>query len=128
MEVLSSRILVGVADLDRSRRFYEDTLGLRIYREYGAQGVTTGVVYFLGGGFLELTSGDSSASGAVSIWLQVADVVSEMTRLAAAGVAIRRPAERMPWGLVESWIQDPDGLDLCLVEVPDDHPLRKRVQ
>ena len=53
MEVLSSRIIIHAADLGRSRRFYEETLGLRIYREYGAQGAVTGVVYFLGGGFLE---------------------------------------------------------------------------
>lgn len=128
MEVLSSRIIVDVADLSRSRRFYEDTLRLHIYREYGAHGAVIGVVYFLGGGFLELTTGHHTGKGAVSIWLQVPDVAAEETRLAAAGVPIRRPAERMPWGLVECWIEDPDEVDLCLVEVPDDHPLRRRVQ
>ena len=35
MDVLSSRILVRPSDLDRSRRFYRDVLGLAIYREFG---------------------------------------------------------------------------------------------
>jgi catechol 2,3-dioxygenase-like lactoylglutathione lyase family enzyme len=35
MDVLSSRILLRPSDLDRSRRFYRDMLGLAIYREFG---------------------------------------------------------------------------------------------
>jgi catechol 2,3-dioxygenase-like lactoylglutathione lyase family enzyme len=35
MDLLSSRILVRPSDLDRSRRFYRDVLGLAIYREFG---------------------------------------------------------------------------------------------
>jgi catechol 2,3-dioxygenase-like lactoylglutathione lyase family enzyme len=129
VEVLSSRVLLAVRDFARSRRFYEETLGLRIYREYGADGVVTGVVYFLGGGFLELTSGTTVApSDAVRIWLQLDDVRREAARLVDAGVMIRRAPELMPWGLIECWIEDPDGWELRLVEVPPEHPLRRRVQ
>ena len=129
MEVLGSRIILRVPDLARSRAFYEDTVGLSIFREYGAGGVTTGVVYFLGGGHLELTrgSGPLAATG-VSIWVQVPDVAAEERRLAAAGVRVVKPTERMPWGLVECWIEDPDGVELRLVEVPPDHPIRRRVE
>ena len=35
MDTLSSRILLRPSDLDRSRRFYRDVLGLAIYREFG---------------------------------------------------------------------------------------------
>ena len=35
MDVLSSRILLRPADLDRTRRCYLDILGLAIYREFG---------------------------------------------------------------------------------------------
>ncbi|MBV9039833.1 MAG: VOC family protein, partial [Acidimicrobiia bacterium] len=34
--------------------------------------------------------------------------------------------ERKPWGLREMWIRDPDGLTIVIVEVPEDHPLRRR--
>jgi catechol 2,3-dioxygenase-like lactoylglutathione lyase family enzyme len=128
MEVLSSRVILRVADFARSRAFYEETLGLSIYREYGAGGIVSGVVYFLGGGFLELTEGGRSGQrdGAL-IWTQVPNVATEEARLVAAGVTVRKPAERMAWGLVELWIEDPDGRELRLVEVPDEHPLRRRV-
>jgi catechol 2,3-dioxygenase-like lactoylglutathione lyase family enzyme len=48
MEILSSRVLLRPRDLERSLRFYEDTLGLAVYRERG-EGRTHGVVSFLGG-------------------------------------------------------------------------------
>jgi hypothetical protein len=34
-----------------------------------------------------------------------------------------RPVE--PWGLVGMWIEDPDGVRIVLVEVPDYHLLRR---
>jgi catechol 2,3-dioxygenase-like lactoylglutathione lyase family enzyme len=128
VEILSSRTLIAVSDFARSRTFYEATLGLKIYREYGASGHVTGVVYFLGGGFLELTIGNARPqTDGVRIWLQVEDLAREEARLLDAGVTFRKRAERMPWGLIECWIEDPDGVELRLVEVPADHPLRRRV-
>jgi len=47
VDVLSSRILLRPYDLDRSRRFYRDVLGLAIYREFGPPD-DPGVVFFLG--------------------------------------------------------------------------------
>ncbi|HEY1854278.1 MAG TPA: hypothetical protein VGG40_06790 [Solirubrobacterales bacterium] len=35
MEILASRILLHPTDLDRSLRFYEQALGLAVYREWG---------------------------------------------------------------------------------------------
>jgi len=120
-------VILRVADLGRSRAFYEDTIGLRVYREYGIEGAVTGVVYFLGGGFLELTEGRADPSRDVILWLQVPDLAVEAARLAEHGVTVRKPAARMPWGLLEFWIEDADGTELRIVEVPDDHPLRRRV-
>jgi catechol 2,3-dioxygenase-like lactoylglutathione lyase family enzyme len=129
VDVLGSRVILRVPDLDRSRAFYEGTLGLSVYREYGAGGVTTGVVYFLGGGYLELTGGDGPlVARGVVLWLQVPDLAAEETRLTAAGVRVLAPGRRMPWGLLECRIADPDGLELFLVEVPPEHPIRRRVE
>ena len=54
MDVLRSRILLRPGDLDRSRRFYRDVLGLAVYREFDPPD-DPGVVFFLGSGFLEVT-------------------------------------------------------------------------
>jgi predicted enzyme related to lactoylglutathione lyase len=128
MEVLSSRTILVTGDFDRARSFYEETLGLRVYREYGFGGAVTGVVLFLGGGFLELTSGSGAVVGdAVKLWLQVPDLAVEEARLRSSGVKVNKPAERMAWGLIELWIEDPDGIEIRLVEVPPEHPLRRRL-
>ncbi|MFW6034553.1 MAG: VOC family protein [bacterium] len=125
MEVLSSRVLLRPSDPERSRRFYRETMGLAVYREFGSP-ENPGLVFFLGQGFLEV-SGSSHAgpTGPVQIWLQVRDVHAEHARLADAGVTITREPRREPWGLVEMWLADPDGVPIVLVEVPGDHPLRR---
>jgi catechol 2,3-dioxygenase-like lactoylglutathione lyase family enzyme len=126
MEVLSSRLLLAPRDLERSLHFYEETLGLAVYREWG-QGRGRGVVFFLGGGLLEV-SGSSAApdSAALRLFLQVRDLRAEHERLAALGVPIEQEPALRPWGLFEMVLRDPDGLALVLVEVPAEHPLRRR--
>jgi len=129
VEVLSSRVLLRPSDFGASVRWYRDLLGLRVAREYGIGGRVTGVVFFLGSGFLELTSrGDAAvAVGGVTLWLQLPDVDTEYERLAKAGAEILRPPVTEPWGLRESWVRDPDGNRIALIEIPDTHPLRRRV-
>jgi catechol 2,3-dioxygenase-like lactoylglutathione lyase family enzyme len=122
MEVLSSRVLLHPTDPERSRVFYRDALGLAIYREFGS-----GTVFFLGGGFLELSGhSDTPPAPGFELWLQVRDLAATHRVLGARGVPILTPPARMPWGLEEMWIADPDGVRICLVEVPEDHPLRRR--
>jgi catechol 2,3-dioxygenase-like lactoylglutathione lyase family enzyme len=126
VEVLSGRVLLHPTDLERSRSFYRDALGLAIYREFGS-GPGRGTVFFLGGGFLELSGhAEHPPAPGLELWLQVRDLAGTHGQLAARGVPIVRPPERMPWGLDEMWIADPDGVRICLVEVPEDHPLRHR--
>ncbi len=154
MEVLASRLLLRPRDLERSLAFYRDALGLPVYREFGA-GRQYGVVFFTGGGYLEVAGelgggataahgngpgagpggepaaagghATAGAAGGPMLWLQVRDAPAELARLAAAGVPAVREARREPWGLVEGWIEDPDGMRICVVEVPEDHPIRRRV-
>ncbi|MGW7236556.1 VOC family protein [Streptomyces sp. NPDC054813] len=126
VHVLSSRTLVHPTDPERSRAFYGEQLGLPVYREFGT-GPERGTVYFLGGGFLEVSGrADAPASPAVQLWLQVADAGAAHEELVAKGVGIVRPPVKEPWGLVEMWIADPDGIRIVLVEVPADHPMRYR--
>jgi predicted enzyme related to lactoylglutathione lyase len=126
MEVLSSRVLLRPLDLERSLSFYGDTLSLAVYREFGERS-SRGVVFFLGGGFLEVSGGGGSPPGAsLRLWLQVRDVDAAHRHLRDRGVDILQPPTDEPWGLREMWISDPDGVRIAVVQVPEDHPLRRR--
>jgi predicted enzyme related to lactoylglutathione lyase len=124
MEVLSSRILLRPTDLARSHAFYGNVLGLAVYREFGPP-EHRGVVYFLGNGLLEVSGNADQSPVGLDLWLQVRNLAREHERLADAGVTVTRPPRREPWGLVEMWIEDPDGVRIAVVEVPEDHPLRR---
>lgn len=124
--MLSSRVLVRTETLTASVAWWRDTLGLSIAREYGADGVVAGVVFFCGGSMLEF-SAHGSEPASVVLWLQVSDVDAEADRLIAAGVTHEGRPTRMPWGLIEWRISSPEGVHLVLVQVPEDHPLRSRL-
>jgi catechol 2,3-dioxygenase-like lactoylglutathione lyase family enzyme len=125
VELLTSRILLRPTDLEASLRFYEQTLGLAIYREWGA-GTSRGVVFFLGGGGLLEVSGVSPhpPSGSTALVLQVRDLTETRRLLAERGVAVESEPELKPWGLLELTLRDPDGLELIFVEVPPGHARR----
>ncbi|RXS88446.1 VOC family protein [Streptomyces sp. TM32] len=126
VHVLSSRVLLRPSDPERSRAFYGEALGLEIYREFGT-GPHRGTVYFLGGGFLEVSGRAADpATDTLQLWLQVADVATAHEELRARGVEVLRPPVQEPWGLIEMWIADPDGHKVAIVEIPADHPLRYR--
>lgn len=126
VHVLQSRVLLVPRDLEVTARFYEEQVGLVRYRDWGDP--VSGIVYFLGGGFLELSGGgpDLGPPAGFRLWLQVADARAAADELAGRGVAIDEPPERKPWGLVEFTVHDPDGTPLVFIETPTDHPLRRR--
>ncbi|NLU73615.1 VOC family protein [Streptomyces sp. HNM0575] len=126
VDVLSSRILLRPTDPERTRTFYGRTLGLAVCREFGT-GPERGTVYFLGGGHLEVSGrSDSPPAPGLQLWLQVRDAEAAHRELREAGAPVLREPVREPWGLVEMWIADPDGVRICVVEVPGDHPMRYR--
>ncbi|GCD97966.1 MULTISPECIES: VOC family protein [Embleya] len=128
MDVLSGRILLRPADPERSLIFYRDVLGLAIAREFGT-GIHRGTVFFLGGGFLEV-SGTATGGGPggedLRLWLQVRDLPATHRELVDRGATVLRAPRREEWGLDEMWIADPDGVRICVVQVPDEHPIRYR--
>ena len=120
MEILSSRVLFRPADYDRSVRFYRDTLGLAIAREYPG-----GTVFFAGQSLIELAGHGEPASFSGALWLQVRDLYRTQDELRDRGITIAREARREPWGLHEMHVTDPDGITLIFVQIPENHPLRR---
>lgn len=126
MDPLSSRVILRPSDLQKSQAFYRDVLGLAISREFGDP-QAPGQVYFMGNGLLEVSGqrDNDGGPGHLELWIQVRDVAAEYKRLADAGVNILREPKTEPWGLIEMWIADPDGVRIVLVQVPEDHPIRR---
>jgi catechol 2,3-dioxygenase-like lactoylglutathione lyase family enzyme len=121
MDILSSRVILRPADYSLTLGFYRDVLGLAIAREYPG-----GTVFFAGQALIEIAGhgGHGDAFGG-ALWLQVRDAEQAHTELRERGATIVREPKREPWGLIEMWVEDPDGVAIVLVEVPSDHPLRK---
>lgn len=118
MEVLAGRVLLRPVEMERSLVFYRDVLGLAVAREFPG-----GTVFFVGGGFLELSGrAEAPAGDAVALWLQVRDLAAAHREL--ADHVVREPRQE-PWGLHEMWVADPDGTRIVLVQVPADHPIRR---
>lgn len=125
VEVLSSRVLLSPTDLAESQRFYGEILGLAVAREFGT-GPHHGKVFYAGNGLLEVSGRSKEGPRtAIALWLQVRNVVAEIARLTDLGVSVTKSPRLEPWGLIEAWITDPDGNRIVLVEIPDDHPLRR---
>lgn len=124
MDILASRVLFRPADYQRSVAFYRDGIGLAIAREYAG-----GTVFYAGQSLIELADHGAPEPGGPpfpgALWLQVRDLYATQAELGRRGVEIARPARREPWGLHEMHVEDPDGVTLIFVEVPEDHPLRR---
>jgi catechol 2,3-dioxygenase-like lactoylglutathione lyase family enzyme len=123
MDILSSRVILCPADHPKTLAFYRDGLQLAIAREYPG-----GTVFFAGQSLIEVAAhGGTGSSTAFSgaIWLQVRDVSGAAAELTRNGIPIERPPVREPWGLIEMWVRDPDGVPIVLVEVPAEHPIRR---
>ncbi len=118
MEQRISLITLGVADLARSRRFYEEGLGWR-------PGYTSEeVVFYQAGGLVlalfpraELLADARLADtgpgvGGIVLAHNVRtreEVDSVLAEAAAAGAAILKPAEEASWGGYTGYFADPDG-------------------
>jgi predicted enzyme related to lactoylglutathione lyase len=123
MEILAGRVLLRPSDPDVTTTFYRDVLGLAVYREFPG-----GTVFFLGGGFLEVSKHAAEPGGprtGVALWMQVRDIAAAHKELADRGATIVREPRREPWGLDEMWVTDPDGVRIGIIEIPPEHPLRR---
>ncbi|WP_063045404.1 VOC family protein [Nocardia pseudovaccinii] len=123
MDILSSRVILRPADYQATLAFYRDGLGLAIAREYPG-----GTVFFAGQSLVEVAAHGGSGKSTTfegALWLQVRDISDAAAELALKGIRIQREPVREPWGLIEMWVHDPDGVPIVVVEVPAEHPIRR---
>ncbi|HYU37734.1 MAG TPA: VOC family protein [Gemmatimonadales bacterium] len=108
------RAYIPVSNLQRARKFYEETLGLKPGEQYGG-----GVIYRCGEteAFLYLTPNAGTSKASQAFW-QVADVEAEVTELKARGVVFEEydmPGIKMQnsiatgGGAKTAWFKDTEG-------------------
>ena len=114
--------MIAVKDVDRARKFYEDTLGLKTREE-------------MGGEVLRVESGDTvinvyrsehaGTNKATALTFDVDDIESEVNELKEKGIFFehydmpgleRRGDLYVAQGMKTAWFKDPDGNILSLFE------------
>jgi catechol 2,3-dioxygenase-like lactoylglutathione lyase family enzyme len=111
--------LLVVSDLERSRAFYEETVGARLYREYGG---TSAVLHFLGTWLLLVTAAVPTADkpdvsfevpvdpNRVSheMIIRVPDCRAAYETLRSRGAQFLTPPAEYEWE-IRCFFRDPDG-------------------
>lgn len=108
-----SHLFVLVGDLQRSRRFYTDVVGLDVlFEEDGYLRLGGGDGFHIG---MEQAGVDQHVGGTgIEIAIRVDDVDGTYGRMSAAGVDFDGPPQDQPWGARHAWFTDPDGYRLSI--------------
>ena len=117
--------MIAVKDLDRAKKFYEDTLGLKAKDEWGE-----GVTLKSGDTKIELYRSEFAGTNkATSLTFDVDDIEKETRELKEKGIffeqydllGLQRQGDLYlgEGGFKTTWFKDPDGNILSLIEEGD---------
>jgi uncharacterized glyoxalase superfamily protein PhnB len=126
--VLELRVAVTTGDYERLLKFYCDGLGMepsQVWKDQGGRAL----VLDMGRATLEIFDQDQAASidqieagrrvsGKIRFALQVPDLQAAMDRLVSKGAIVVHPPVVTPWGDYNVRLQDPDGMQITLFQVP----------
>jgi catechol 2,3-dioxygenase-like lactoylglutathione lyase family enzyme len=114
--------MLAVRDLDRARRFYEETLGLETREDFG-----DGVMMKTGDTLISVYKSDFAGTNkATALTFDVDDIEAEVRELKDKGVFFERydlPGLQrqgdlyVAEGMKTAWFKDPDGNILSLIEI-----------
>jgi methylmalonyl-CoA/ethylmalonyl-CoA epimerase len=126
--VLELRVALTTSDYERLIRFYCDGLGIEPAAIWN-NGQGRALVLELGRATLELfdetqaetidqIEAEQRISGQIRFALQVPDLKAATERLLAHGATLIHPPVITPWGDYNVRLQDPDGMQITLFQVP----------
>ena len=128
--VFELRVALTTQDYERLTKFYCEGLGVEPSAIWNNdQGKA--LVLDMGKGTLELfdeaqaeivdqIEAEQRISGQILFALQVPDLKAAMERLLAHGAMLVHPPVITPWGDYNVRLQDPDGMQITLFQVPQD--------
>ena len=129
--IVELRVALTTGDYDRMVKFYCAGLGLEP-AQFWNNGQGRALVLNMGRATLEIfdeaqaqtidqIEAGHRVSGQIRFALQVPDLRSAMERLLAQGATSVHPPVITPWGDHNVRLQDPDGMQITLFQVIDDH-------
>jgi len=110
-----NHVLIYVRNLDASLRFYRDLLGFKEVEQI--PGDYARLRSAAGESTLALHATKSRATrrpGGVWLYFEAKELGRLYRRLRDRGVLFSQPPQRMPWGWIQAFLEDPDGHQLCL--------------
>ena len=127
--ILELRVAFTAGDYERSMKFYCDGLGIDPSALW-SNGGGRALILDMGKATLEIfdeiqaaaidqIEAEQRISGQVRFALQVPDLKSAMERLLEHGATLVHPPILTPWGDYNVRLQDPDGMQITLFQVPD---------
>jgi len=126
--VLELRVALTTSDYERSVKFYCDGLGIEPAQIWN-NGQGRALILDMGNATLELfdetqaetidqIEAGGRISGQIRFALQVPDLEAAMVRLLAHGATLIHPPVITPWGDHNVRLQDPDGMQITLFQIP----------
>jgi predicted enzyme related to lactoylglutathione lyase len=127
--VLELRVALTTSDYERLVNFYSVGLGIepaQLWTNEGGQAM----ILTMGNATLELfderqaevvdeIEAGGRVSGQIRFALQVPDIEAAMERLLAHGAILVHPPVTTPWGDYNVRLQDPDGMQVTLFQIPE---------
>ena len=127
--VFELRVALTTSDYEKSVKFYCEGLGLdptAIWNNDGGRAL----ILDMGKATLELfdeaqaqiidqLEAEQRISGQIRFALQVPDLQAAVDRLIAHGATLVHPPVITPWGDYNARLQDPDGMQITLFQVPE---------
>jgi len=122
------RVSITVADFERLRAFYRDTVGLTEAQSWDVHG--HGVVFEIGRATLELIDeehaafvdevevGHDASTGGIRLALSVPDAAAAADALVAGGAELLGEARTTPWGDVNARTRPPEGPQVTVFSPP----------
>jgi len=111
-------IFVRAANFERSMKFYRETLGWSVTREWGGNGKGRGAI--LSGGGIKIVVSENAKGDGLSVhpdvFLDIHDIDARFKAL-GKGVDVVVPPGPTPWGTRWFVVRDPDGTLLAFEEV-----------
>jgi len=127
--VLELRVALTTSDYERSIKFYCDGLGIEpsaLWSNSGGQALildmgkaTLEIFDEIQAATIDQIEAEQRISGQIRFALQVPDLKSAMEKLLAHGAILVHPPIITPWGDYNVRLQDPDGMQITLFQVPD---------